>query len=606
MNTLSTYLWKEWREQRATLAALALLLALGIAAVIGALPRTLANDPLVFQGAVAIAVLAAIMSTGSDLLAREHGGAALRFLERMPAGLQTAFRAKLVFFAGTLACAAAYGALAATAAGLLRCGSLPHGLLEGQAPWWIALLLGTSTWVFAASAWMPASALTFPGTLLLLAVLAWRWLLAMSGDRLYELTPLQDLAFALLCVAGAPLSAWSAFVIGLRRGRSRGWAAGAGLGVAALCFAPTWAWAASRYAGFVNAPFEILHGTTGLNGRYAFLVLTRRVPPGVAPEASDRWDRPTALLVDVERGTWSFSGPVDASAFLSASSASGRMHLPEDELAEPVSLVSSRSESSDAQSGVLFDRETAERLEPNDPRAESVPRIGPREFGLATDPQRYMIRSAGAGHRLHFRREGGFVDLYRDPDGRVFEASALPRGAYGAELYDVRVRRGRWIARDARAWVQLDPRTGELGPLDCVQADEWLGPMLDDGRVLVVRDARPEVLDTDSGQRTTLALVGDQGFELRSLADASGMSAAALPAATPSVVYVSGNGEMRLAVLDLARSTLDLGPANGGRLVRLLGVDPLQPLAIEDGERIVRYDLLRDEREVLFTIDQVH
>src|SRR5687768_3901534 len=166
MNTLSTYLWKEWREQRATLAALALLLALGIAAVIGALPRTLANDPLVFQGAVAIAVLAAIMSTGSDLLAREHGGAALRFLERMPAGLQTAFRAKLVFFFGALAAAAAYGALVALAAAFVRSGSAPRALLDGSAPWLIGLLLLVSTWVFAASAWMPASALTFPGTVL--------------------------------------------------------------------------------------------------------------------------------------------------------------------------------------------------------------------------------------------------------------------------------------------------------------------------------------------------------------------------------------------------------------------------------------------------------
>ena len=610
MNALSIYLRKEWREQRATLASLAFLLALGITGVIAALPRTLANDPLVFQGALAFALLATIMSTGSDLLARERSGASLRFLERLPAGLQTAFRAKLVFFFGALVAAALYGALVALAAALVRSGSAPRALLEGNAPWLIGLLLLVSTWVFAASAWMPASALTFPGTLLLLAALAWPAVLALTGNPLYEPTPFEGLVFAVLCVAGAPLSAWGAFVLGSRRGRSRRWAACAGLTIAALCFAPTWAWAASRYASIVNAPFEIRHGTAGVNGRYAFLVLTRRAPPGVATDSAERWNRPTALLVDLERKTWSQPGPVDASAFLGVSSASGRMHLLEDEFAEPVSLVLDSSESLDAQDLVHFDRESAERLEPNDSRVEPEPRIGPREFGLAVAPERYMVRSAGAGHSLRFKQGEHFVELYRDPDGRVFDASALPRGAHGAELYDVRVRRGRWVARDARAWVWLGPSSGELGRLDCVESEEWIGPMLDDGRVLIVSAGRTELLDIESGKRTALALVGEEGFELRSVAAASGMSWAALPSSAPCVVYVSGvsvSGArgMCLAVLDVARGTLDLGPASHGSRVRLLNLDPRRPLALEDGDRIVRYDLERDAREVLFEIDQI-
>lgn len=605
MNLLSTYLWKEWREQRATLAALALLIALGIAAVVAALPRSLASDPLVLQGSVAIALLAAIMSTGSDLLARERNATALRFLERLPAGLQLAFRAKLVFFAGTLAAAASLGGLVASAASLLRCGSVPQRLLEGEAPWLIALLLGVSTWVFAAAAWMPASALTFPRTVLLFAVLAWPVVLALSGDPLYQPAPIQGLAFALLCVIGAPLSAWAAFVVGSRRGGSRIRAAVAGIAVALVCFAPTWGWAAARHASVAHAPFEILHGTTGINGRYAFLDLTRRAPPGVVPETAERWNRSTALLVDLEQGTWSFPGPIDASAFLGASPALGVMLPRADEMNEPVRLVQ-RGESSSADAAeILFDRESARRLAADDPRARPAPRVGPREFGLASAPEGYTLRTTGAGHRLRFGAGERAVDLYRDPDGRVFDARALPRGAHGAELFDLRVRRGRWIARDGHAWVWLDPTTGTLGPLDCVRRNEWIGPMLDDGRVLVVGDSSLQLLDPEIGQRTGIAVVGDPSFGLRFVSHASGMPGDALSARSASVLYVSGERAMRFAVLDAQHGTLELGPESGGALLRVIGADSKRVLAVEDGERIVRYDFERDEREVLITIDQV-
>ena len=604
MSPLSTYLWKEWREQRATLAVLAVALLVGITAVVAALPKSFASDPLVFQGSVAIALLATLMSTGSDLLARERSGTGLGFLERLPAGLATAFCAKLVFFALALAAAALYGALLATAAALIRSGELPSRLLEGAAPWILAALIGLSLWVFAVSAWMPASALTFPGTVLLLAALAWPAVLAVKGDSLFRPTPDQGLAFALLCLSGAPVSAWAAFVVGSRLGRPRRWAALGGLAVAALFFAPTWAWAARRYASLVNAPFEIIAGWVGANGRFAFLDLTRPPPAGVDAAASGVWDRCTALVVDLEERSWRLAGELDASAFLSASGP--RIHLPEVELSAPLRLLSDTDSPGAESAVVLLDKQSARVLGPDESRAPPDPQVSSRDFGLEGDPEWYSIYPAGSGHRLSYADGKRRVELYRQGDGaEVFDAEDLPLGETGRALYDVRVRRGRWIARDVRHWVWVDPRTGECGRLEHIRKDEWLGPLLQDDRVVVVSAGRVELLDPDSGVRVALGLRGDPPFEIRSLHPGSGFAWSPLPVASPTVVLVSSAREMRLALLDVSAGTLVLGPSRGGGLLALLWSEPPQAIVLEDRQRLVRYDFENDEREVLFSVDEL-
>jgi hypothetical protein len=605
MSPLPIYVWKEWREQRGTLCVLAAAFLAGVGAVTAALPRHLVCDPIALQGIVALVLLATIISVGSDLLARERAGAGLGFLERLPAGLGTAFRAKLVFLVLALAGAALYGGLLATGVALMRTGESPQGLLEA-APWLLAVMVSVSLWVFAVSAWMPASALTFPGTLLLLAAFAWPAVLAIRGDAPFKPTPNQGLVFVLLCVAGAPVSAWAAFVVGSRLGRTRRRAALAGLSVAALFFAPSWVWAAGRYASWVNPPFEVQHGWVGPNGRYAFLDLTRRPPQGVKNEEARDWERrSTALLVDLESGTWTFAGEVDDSVFVRSNSRRRIASFNVDEERMPVRLISDREQGNgNAEVPVFLDPLSASVLSADELRDLPAPRIGPMDFGLEAEPKGfYSIDPAGLGQRLRYREDKRDLEVYLDADGRIVDGASLPTGKTGRPLFDVRVRRGRWIARDVHDWVWLDPSTGEHAPLEHLKRKDRVGPLLADGRIVLTSPEGVVLLDPDSGARTALRVIGDAEFEIRGLDD-NGFLQPPLPVNTPCVVLVSSRREMRVALLDVAAGSLKLGPSSGGCRMRLLLCAP-SPWAIvlEDQDRVVRYDVASGKREVLFTVD---
>ena len=118
MNHLNVYLWKEWREQRGNLALLALLLLAAVAALTALLPPETLRDPITFNGIVGLSMMATLMSVGSDLMARERQLGAMAFLERLPAGLGTAFSGKLCTFALVMAGSTLYGAALAGGATL--------------------------------------------------------------------------------------------------------------------------------------------------------------------------------------------------------------------------------------------------------------------------------------------------------------------------------------------------------------------------------------------------------------------------------------------------------------------------------------------------------
>ncbi|MEW6072031.1 MAG: hypothetical protein AB1726_05455 [Planctomycetota bacterium] len=95
---LGAYLAKEWRDQRATLAWL--LGTLVAATLLGVL--LLPAKPSFFEPvllcALGLATVAFLATVGSDLLPGEVARGTGRSLERVPAGLGTAFLAKLVLF----------------------------------------------------------------------------------------------------------------------------------------------------------------------------------------------------------------------------------------------------------------------------------------------------------------------------------------------------------------------------------------------------------------------------------------------------------------------------------------------------------------------------
>jgi hypothetical protein len=218
----------------------------------------------------------------------------------------------------------------------------------------------------------------------------------------------------------------------------------------------------------------------------------------------------------------------------------------------------------------------------------------------------YQIRRAGLGHRLRFKDGRRYRELYRDVDGRrVVDAATFASGEAGRELAFVRVRSGCWLARTGNRWVALDPATSEHRPLEHVGPDEQVGPLLDDGRVVLVAPTGMALLDPDSGERRALRVLGDPGFEPRMLSDGCGDPWSALSSTGPCVVLVSGKKEMRWALLDASAGTLELAASSTHCLPRALWSSPPVVIVLEDYQRIVRLDLAASTREVLFSVDSL-
>lgn len=588
MNVLSTYLWKEWREQRATLAVLAAALCVGVASVLATLPRAAAADPLTFQCVVAGTLAAAILTVGADLLSRERERG-LRFLERHPGGLATAFRAKLVFLLGVVALALAFGVLLAATAARLRTGAWPAAEVGLDFALSMGPLVVLSLWTFAASAWMPSSALALPAGALLLATLGWPVIPVLLREPGFQPTQAQVWTFAALCVVGAPASAWAAFVAASRAGGTRRAATIVGLTVAAAAFAPSWGWAAVRFHAARNTPFELGPVWVGDNGRFAFV--NARRPRALGDDELLH----SALKVDLRDGSWTFAGERDSSAFTRTVQAMRQDTEPLSPTSETLALVLQRDGTwpqvlIDPLSGEVVERES----EPD------VAGVTPADFGLEVQPKGWSVGRAGIGLRLRYGLDGveGMLTRTLAPDGRIARSEDLPRDAFGHALTFLLVRPGRWLARDTRGWSLFDPETGTLERLDVLGPKEFLGPLLDDGRALLQSQDRLFVLDLESGGRTPIELLDPEPLRVRSVHGTTG-TFGCVPAGRPALVVVMDGRTSRLGWLDISARTLRTGPSCGDLHLGVLWSDGPRAIVLEDAQRIAFHDLERNERRVI-------
>lgn len=589
MNVLSTYLWKEWREQRATLGLLALALTLGTTVVLATLPRAAAGDPITFLGVVVLSAAATVLSVGADLLSRERERG-LRFLERQPAGLAAAFRAKLAFLVLAMGAALSFGVLLASCAAWLRGGTPPELDLGFAQP--LGLILVLSLWTFAVSAWMPSSALTLPATALLLAALAWPALPVILRHPLYDPTETQVWIFAALGVLGAPASAWAAFVVGSRAGRTRSYAACAGLAVAAAAFAPSWVWAASRHLAARNAPLEFRVAWAGENGRFAFVNAAR-----VDITGRDQ-DMPwTAVVVDLADGSWRFAGPRDASAF-----------------SPPYRRDRSGTEWPCTGPLTLFDKSSGEPWgdRPIDPLTaepcvapamDPAPTVGPSSFGLAEEPQAWSITSAGVGLRIQYGEGDRQRFRYLGRDGRLVSDEDLPRDEHGQVPTVVLARPGRWLVHGNRGWLLFDPEPGAFEPWRHKARAESLGPLLEDGGALLNAGDRVHLLDVESGMRCELLDPAGEPIASAYVQAPSGGPWSCVPADRASLLvqvveFQEAQEASRLAWFDPRARTLTPGPLTD-EFLRILWSDGPRAIVLEGTQRIALHDLERNERRVI-------
>jgi hypothetical protein len=194
----------------------------------------------------AAAAFAALLAIGTARLPEDAGARRRHFHERLPGGLATVFRAKLVFFALSLEAAAAYGLLLGYGVAYLTEAGPMSVAFDRMTVFFLLPALGASLWTFAVSAWVPRGALAFPVACSWVALLCWpAWFYYADFEWVGSLV-WEPLVFFALCLVGSIVTARVSFVSGYAREGNHARAALLGVLTAVPFLAPSWGWAALR------------------------------------------------------------------------------------------------------------------------------------------------------------------------------------------------------------------------------------------------------------------------------------------------------------------------------------------------------------------------
>ena len=462
MSVLALHLWREWREHRFALVSLAVALPLGTWILSTALSRAFLGDT-VFQLAVAFGfAVVLLVVVGGELLGAERRGPGLRWLERLPSGLATAFRAKLALLLVGLVSTTAYGYAVAWLVGRLRHARAlePRGI-ESLAL--VVLVFGL--WTFSASVWAVRGGLAVIAAALLLAAIGFP--VARVIDATYQPTTLEFAAFVGLLVACAGSGAWLAFVRGARLGRGAPACAALALAPALVAFAMTTTWAAMRMAE--RETFDPLHATMSIasstisdDGRVAFVVGRSEL---------GRWQSLPhySLRVDLEHGTAEQLGEFRSQV--------PRFRGDQHALSLLCEFMMQGFLVSGVDIGEPLPFESGDRL------------VGaPHRRGLGS-----VVRGAPT--------------LIHDP----FRGRDYPESRFNDWLSSVRllVRPGRWLVGDSNGrWQWFDPDTDESTPADWPAGSCPL-VVFGDGRILLKNPEQGlQVIHPELGLSTTLDTQG--------------------------------------------------------------------------------------------------
>ncbi|MSR63806.1 MAG: hypothetical protein EXS08_15380 [Planctomycetes bacterium] len=463
MNTFRMQLWREWREHR-----VALLMLLTVLPLLGWLaawvpPRAVLADPLVQSGAALTFVVVLLVATGGELLGIDRRGPGLRWLERLPSGLNSAFLAKLLFLALTTTVVAVYGL------GVERSLALLRGVEPKTIPWEpFSFVAGVTlvAWTFACSAWALRGGLSLLAAALVLAVIGfpvWRVI-----DAGYTPTTAELATLLALLLPSALLGAWLAFVRGARRGGGTLGSALFGLAPATAVLALGAGWSEMRLAeheafdpyapGFVSSTVMV----TGDGG--AVFLLGRNQVRGWKLSTMPEY----ALRVDLELGSFETLGRFVKQFRRYREDEHGLFDL--DEL---VLVVEGREQP------LVFD---AEHGKPRawDAKKKDLGDWGWKGLGLSVyDPVRHQ-------------------SVIRDPfRGRDFLAQRLGEVTYDGQLL---VRPNRWLyAPSVASWYWFDPETNERTPTGWPEHSRPLA-LFADGRILLKNGERGlEVIEPERG-----------------------------------------------------------------------------------------------------------
>lgn len=478
MNIFTLHLWREWREHRFALLALALLLPFGSWLVTLPLSRGMVNDPL-FHAATALAfAVVLLVAVGGELLGVERRGPGLRWLERLPAGLGSAFRAKLAFFLLTTIAATTLGYASGWFVGLLRPRTIAPTRLDPSYFVLVLVAVVWGLWTFAASAWALRGGLALLAAAMILGVVGFPiWLVIERG---YQPSGSEFALLLALLVPAALLGAWLAFGRAARFGGGtiRSTLFGLAPVVPVLVISASWSSLRLAERELFDPLADDFHLEVELitrDGHYAFangMHSRRRWKAEAMPEY--------ALRIDLQDGSFETLGRYvthDAT-----------WRLDDQGLPRPDEIEVSVAEE---QAPLVFDA--------IDGSARTWDR---RKLDVFWHPQ-------GLGFFLH-SRAGERLSI-RDP----FRARDYPLDVLPRSRRETLVRPGRWlISRDAFGWSWFDPDSMELTPTGWTTDTQPL-VLLQDGRILL-SDAQSGlcVLDPERGLSRPLDPLGIAGADI--------------------------------------------------------------------------------------------
>lgn len=551
MSTFRLYWWKEWREHRLALAAVAGISAALLVGTRYLAPPSLLGDALFSPTACAVVVLITLLAVGGEMLAerRERG---IEWLARLPAALPGAFVAKLTFHLVTTLVAGAIGlALGRTTAWLASVRSEPMDVYGALVLLVTALV---ALWTFASSAWSSRAVLSWFGGVFVVAGLgAPVGYLVASGYRPSGVEFVLAVAVLLL---GAVPSAWLGFVTGGRFGRGPSRRALLGFSSAVLCFAPFWAWSGYQlHLRDVVDPecdgFQVLECAIAESGRVAYC--QTRTDGG---RWSDKATSRTLVRVDLSSGEFESLGRGRIGQIRMASSACRPYQV--------IVLIGEHDKSSwfDAASG------------------KAVP------DGVGITELRHCSELRDWYGPVSCRENDSITDVITGKTVRCSELD-LPNDAW------VWSDHGAWYAISAeRGAFTLDPDSGRRERAEWLDAASWrFGPRLPDGRFFVpLRDGGIGLVDPARMELRTLETNADAEHILR-------------PWGGPLTPFAEGEAVFlwtgsRLYRFDPRTDSLERLPFPLPR-GRVVASEIDQIFALEEG-RLVVYALPTGERTALF------
>ena len=566
---------------------------------------------------------AATLTVGSDLFSRERRAPVKQFLQRIPANLSTVFWAKLSFFVLSLAGSLVFGFLLAAVMTWLSGDTLPRALKgpDRDFPLQLALFVAFASWVFAISTWVRTSVMAVPTTLVLAAVLVFVGALPFFLLNLLPSFPFDPPAFFWFVAGMGLISARVSFVNSAKRSNPGRSAALSCLGLAFLSFLPVYGSLAVSIVEALDRFHIIEVAAIGENSRFAFIGVKQRslfrqdqiyFPNATQDDKEHVREKsayvfPSVLRLDLETGEREFIG---TRRMTTIESSRGRpiASVLEHQLVEVIDLLPTNKKGGarGRQLGLVSTYYDLGSGEPSELTREQVHAgfgLGPNDFGVESFPGVPEIYPSGFGSCASLLETSmSMPTYYRTADGH--KTMATEHVGIGT----VRVLPDGFLVRKERRWHLHDPETGDDVVPKGIERGDLILALLSDGSLFVLSPNRDLlIVDPSLTLRRPIKIPPNRSHapiqEVR-FHQSENRDRIPIDISKPLVVAI-GEREWSLAQIDFSKAELTRTEIQIGTNPFFVRSSPSEAVLVESNTQLVRHNLERAERTVLFDASEL-